>query len=112
MLTKDYKRIKKTPSYHVLEGPALMSVQVLPLETKELIKEQYELFYIDIDNQYGKSWGDEFRKNFSGIINYMMAKDNSHLLPKLSKETKSLDAIRNQNLALVIPWLAKILENA
>ena len=110
LLTKDYKRIKKTPSYHVLEGPNSMSVQVLPIETKELIKEQYELFYTDIDIQYGKSWGDEFRKNFSGIINYMMAKDASHLLPKLAKETLSLDHIRHQNIADVIPWLHDILK--
>ena len=87
-----------------------MSVQVLPIETKELIKEQYELFYTELDIQYGKSWGDEFRKNFSGIINYMMAKDASHLLPKLAEETLSLDRIRDQNIADVIPWLHDILK--
>ena len=112
LLKKNYTRIKKSPSYHVLEGPALMSVQVLPPNIKDWIKEQYELFYIDIDNEYGKDWGDKFRKDYSGIINYMTAKDNSHLLPKLATETKSLDRIRNQDLATVIPWLAKILENA
>jgi sulfatase maturation enzyme AslB (radical SAM superfamily) len=110
LLSKNYTRIKKSPSYHVLEGPSSMSVQVLPQETKEYIRQQYELFYTEIDNLYGKGWGDEFRKNYSGIINYMMAKDNSQLLPILAKETKSLDAIRNQNIANVIPWLAKILE--
>ena len=110
LLTKNYKRIKKTPSYHVLEGPTSMSVQVLPIKIKELIKEQYELFYTDIDTQYGKSWGDEFRKNYSGIINYMMAKDASHLLPKLAEETLKLDRIRHQNIADVIPWLYEILK--
>lgn len=110
LMTKNYKRIKKTPSYHVLEGPASMSVQVLPAETKQWITDQYEEFYTKIDQLYGTAWGDEFRKNYSGIINYMMAKDTSHLLPKLAAETKSLDVIRNQKIEEVIPWLAKILE--
>ena len=111
LFEKNFKRIKKTPSYHVLEGPSYMSIQVLPANTKEYIKSEYELFYKEIDQKYGIEWGNTFRENYSGLLNYMFAKDNSHLLPKLAFETDKLDNIRGHKLADNIPWLAKILEN-
>lgn len=111
LFKKNYNRIKKIPSYHVLEGPASMSVQVLPQETKEMIKQEYEKFFQDIDQEFGNMWSTEFRKSYAGIINYMMASNKSELLGKLAKETKSLDKIRNQNVEEIIPWLAQILKN-
>jgi sulfatase maturation enzyme AslB (radical SAM superfamily) len=110
LLEKDYKRIKKTPSYHVLEGPSPMSIQVLPLHIKEEIRSTYENFYKEIDQKYGVDWGNTFRNNYNGLLNYMFAKDNSHLLPKLAVETNKLDDIRGHKLTNYIPWLAKILE--
>lgn len=42
---------------------------------------------------------------FESAINYMMATDNSSLLPKFWEKTNQLDAIRNENILAVIPEL-------
>jgi sulfatase maturation enzyme AslB (radical SAM superfamily) len=110
LLNKKYTRIKNIPSYHVLESPSSMSIQVLPIETKQFIKEQYQLFYDKIDQIHGTSIGDRIKLAFNGIITYMFAKDNSHLLSSLSEKTKSLDVIRNQKISDIIPWLSDILD--
>jgi hypothetical protein len=109
LLEKNFKRIKRIPSYHMLEGPDYMSVQVLPSETKEYIKEQYEIFYKEVDAAYSTIWGDWFRTNYQGIINYMFSEDKSYLLPKLKYSTTKLDNLRGNDLAVQIEWLAKIL---
>ena len=109
LLEKNFKRFKRIPSYHMLEGPNYMSVQVLPIETKEYIKQQYEIFYKEIDESYSVVWGDWFRTNYQGILNYMFAEDKSYLLPKLKYSTTKLDNLRGNDLATQIKWLAKIL---
>jgi sulfatase maturation enzyme AslB (radical SAM superfamily) len=110
LLEKGFTSIKRTPSYHMLEGPNFMSVQVLPIEAKHYIKDQYELFYKEIDQKYSSSWGDWFRTNYAGILNYMFAEDRSSLLPQLKYSTTQLDELRNDKLDNHIKWLAKILQ--
>jgi hypothetical protein len=41
-------------------------------------------------------------------INFMMATDNTHLLPKFWSTTQKLDLIRNENILDVIPELAAL----
>jgi hypothetical protein len=87
-----------------------MSVQVLPLEIKNNIKTQYDLFVQNINDTMGDKWAEYCRNNFSGILNYMFETDKSYLLPKLAKDTYKLDALRDQKLVDVIPWLDDILK--
>jgi len=110
LLSKKYSRIKQIPSYHVLEGPSHMSIQVLPKETKDYIKKQYELFFLDIEKEYGAEIASYFIISLNGIINYMYAQDKSYLLTKLANDTEKLDNIRNQKIQGVIPWLSDILK--
>jgi hypothetical protein len=42
---------------------------------------------------------------FESAINFMMATDNSHLLPKFWEKTSQLDTIRNESMLAVIPEL-------
>jgi hypothetical protein len=42
---------------------------------------------------------------FESAVNYMMATDNTHLIPKFWAKTTELDAIRNENILEVIPEL-------
>jgi sulfatase maturation enzyme AslB (radical SAM superfamily) len=107
---KNFNRIKVTPSYHILEGPKHMSVQVLPFETKKYIEQQYFLFYEEMEATYGHQWGHWFRKNYEGILNYMFAKDSSNLLPELKYSTELIDAKRGHKLDKNISWLYNILE--
>lgn len=90
-----------SPSFHTLVNPEWYNVQILPLETKQLIIEKYNEWY----NQ--ASWKMMLKPNFDKILSFMMQEDKSYLLPKFVEMTRSLDKIRNQNLADTVPWLAK-----
>jgi len=108
LITQPFNKVKIIPSYHVLEGPAHMSVQVLPLEVKNQIVQEYEDFYKKIA-KIDKSTAIILRKVFSGIINYMLAEDKSHLLTNLMYATEKLDKVRNQDIKNYLPWLAEII---
>jgi hypothetical protein len=69
LIEKNYTRIKRTPSYHILEGPEFMSIQVLPFESKVYIKAQYELFFNELETRYSHDFAQMVRKNFDGILN-------------------------------------------
>jgi hypothetical protein len=45
---------------------------------------------------------------FKGAIEFMMATDNSHLLPKFWSLVEDLDGVRNESLVAVVPELATI----
>jgi sulfatase maturation enzyme AslB (radical SAM superfamily) len=94
--------IRPLPSYHILNGPDYQNLTVLPIETKNWIIEQYELWFKNNENQ---------RAHYMPILKFMTSADNSHLLPKLKHQTEILDKSRNQNVSDYLPWLGKILEN-
>jgi len=110
VILKRYKNIQDMPAFHVLSSPKEMSIQVLPLETKKWITDQYEQFYIDGGKKFGPDWTQVLKHYFSGITNYMNSVDNSHLLPKLKAETLKLDNMRNHSLVDVVPWLSEIFD--
>ena len=110
LLNKRFPRFKQTPSYHMLEGPSHMCAQVLPFETKQFIEQQYESFYKEIEVSHGHQWAQLFRRNYGGIINYMYAKDSSHLLPKLKYTTNLLDNKRGHELNKTVNWLHNVLK--
>ncbi len=91
---------RNAPSFHMLVNPEWYNVQILPLETKKMIIERYNKWYSE------DSWKMAFKSNFDKILDYMMQEDRSHLIPTFIEITRSLDRIRNQNLANTIPWLA------
>lgn len=91
-----------SPSFHTLVNPEWYSVQILPLETKKDIIEKYNEWYQQAD------WKMALKPKFDKILEYMMQEDKSHLLPKFIEMTRSLDKLRNQNLANTLPWLAKV----
>jgi sulfatase maturation enzyme AslB (radical SAM superfamily) len=111
LLNKKYKRFTKIITFHMLEGPKFMSVQVLPYEWKLFVKEKYEEFFTELDESVDREFGDYYRNHFDGIFNYMFAEDKSDLLPKLKEHTMKLDQLRNLNLDDYVPWLSKILKN-
>ena len=47
---------------------------------------------------------------FQGAIEFMMATDNSHLLPKFWSLVEDLDGVRNESLQAVVPELEQIAE--
>jgi len=111
LLSKEYKIIGNIPVFHMLDGPHRYSVQVLPKDVKKKITKTYENYYNRVKSKFGITISREIESTYSGIINYMNLEDKSNLLPKLADSTYRLDAIRNQQLADVIPWLDEILKN-
>jgi len=100
---KNYYRIRNIPSYHMLDGPPWLNVQVLPKEAKTYIEEYYEDWLSQNDN-------DAWTKQLREIIAHMWAKDLTQYLPKLRHHTLVLDRRRKQNGREYLPWLFDILD--
>ena len=111
LLEKKYTNIDAVPSFHMLEGPEYLNVQALPSETKQLVVEEYEKFFNELETNHSRKRSLFFRRRYSGILTHMMSGDLSDRLPKLKIATQKVDELRNQSLAKTIPWLAKILDN-
>lgn len=110
LLEKKYTNIISLPSFHMLEGPQYMNVQALPLETKNIVKQEYENFFDELESTHEKKISLFFRRALSGIITHMMSADLSDKLPQLKIATQKIDELRDQNLSQTIPWLADILD--
>lgn len=100
---QNYLRIKVVPSYHMLEGPPWLNVQVLPVSAKQFIEYRLQKWIAQNPNPF---WA----KQVSEIIAHMWAKDLSQYLPKLKHHTLILDQTRNQNGREYLPWLFGILD--
>lgn len=110
LVKNETNNLQGMPSFHVLHNPDYMSVQVLPIETKQWIVAQYENFFVEAETKYSKDWAEAFRRCYAGILSFMMGTDKTHLLPVLKEKTIMLDKLRNQDLSLIAPWLYKILK--
>jgi len=110
LLSKNYHKIVNIPSFHMLEGPDYLNVQVLPLEVKIKILNEYENFYQEIDKVYNKKISLRIKGKFQGIISHMFSKDRSKSLSKLKIVTERMDKLKNQSLSETIPWLHEILQ--
>lgn len=99
---------------HLLYIPTFLSVQILPKEDKQEIRELFGSFksYLQENhtsdpsffttNPYG--W-----RRWEAILNHMDAQDNSHLLPGFKEYVNKLDAIRGLEAKKVFPELAHLL---
>jgi organic radical activating enzyme len=88
---------------NILQDPAYLRIDVASAEYKEKLKEKYQehLTWLRPLDQLQRA-----TVGFESAINYMMATDNSDLLPKFWTKTQELDAIRNENVLNIIPELA------
>jgi sulfatase maturation enzyme AslB (radical SAM superfamily) len=113
LIQKNYKNITNVPAFHMLVGPAHMSIQVLPNYIKKDIERKYIKFYEEMDIKFGwnRRLGKELHVIYSSIINFMNLKDESHLIPDLKNSIQSVDSIRDQKLETTIPWLYDVLES-
>jgi hypothetical protein len=99
---------------HLLYIPTFLSIQILPKEEKQEIRDQYmsfkgwlhDWYTTDTDfwniNPYG--W-----RRWEAILNHMDSADNSHLLPGFKEYVNKLDKIRGLEAKKVFPELAHLL---
>lgn len=87
---------------NILQDPAYFRIDVLSQKFKEEIKAKWEdhLAWLKPKDHLTRA-----TTGFESAINFMMADDKSHLLPKFWDRTNKLDKIRNESLLGAIPEL-------
>jgi len=114
--TEDIKGIKAgggLVNMHLLYIPTFLSVQILPKEDKEEIRDLFSKFkgWLELNHDSAGFWdvNPYGWRRWEAILNHMDAQDNSHLLPGFKEYVNKLDAIRGVNAKDVFPELAHLL---
>jgi hypothetical protein len=87
---------------NILQDPTYLRIDIAPIKYKQRIRVAYEehlAWLRPLDPLQRATVG------FESAVNYMMATDNSALLPKFWSKTLELDAVRKENILEVIPEL-------
>ena len=90
---------------NILQDPAYLRIDIAPMKYKQRIRVAYEehlAWLRPLDSLQRATVG------FESAVTYMMATDNTSLLPKFWAKTRELDAIRKENILEVIPELAAL----
>jgi sulfatase maturation enzyme AslB (radical SAM superfamily) len=90
---------------NILQGPEYYRIDMLPLHLKEKFKQEFEehIKWLEPIDTIHRAVG-----GFKGAIEFMMATDNSHLLPRFWEQTTDLDWSRKESLISVVPELKEI----
>lgn len=93
---------------NILQGPAEYRIDILPSQTKQLIRATFEshIRWLQDKDPINRATG-----GFEAAINFMMTTDNSHLIPEFWKTTHEVDQARNECLIDVIPELDALLND-
>ena len=80
---------------------------MLPADLKEKFKQEFEahIAWLEPQDRIQRAVG-----GFRGAIEFMMATDNTHLLPSFWNKVGDLDWSRNESLLAVVPELEAIAE--
>jgi sulfatase maturation enzyme AslB (radical SAM superfamily) len=90
---------------NILQGPKEYRIDLLPLDLKEKFRLEFEqhIRWLEPIDGIQRAVG-----GFRGAIEFMMATDNSHLLPSFWETVNDLDWSRSENLVDVVPELKAI----
>ena len=94
---------------NILQDPPWYRVDIAPMQYKQRLRMKLE------EHLEWLKPHDKLRRAITGFesaINYMMATDNSHLIPKFWEKTNQLDKIRKEKLLDNIPELEALNENS
>jgi len=92
---------------NILQGPDSYRIDMLPMEIKLRFKQEFEqhIEWLQDKDPIHRAIG-----GFEGAITFMMATDNSHLLPNFWKTVNDLDWSRSESLLSVVPELEAIVQ--
>ena len=87
---------------NILQDPAYLRIDIAPIKYKQRVRVTYEehLAWLRPQDPLNRA-----TVGFESAINFMMATDNSALIPKFWSKTLELDAIRNEQVLNTIPEL-------
>jgi hypothetical protein len=90
---------------NILQGPREYRIDLLPQAIKLEFKQQFEehVEWLRSRDTIQRAVG-----GFEGAVKFMMATDNTALLPKFWKNMQDLDRIRNESILDSIPELAAL----
>lgn len=89
---------------HVAHSPDTACIQTLPLEMKQLVREQYDNFKDWLINEDLPQHVEHGAMSIlNNIVAFMMKEDKSHKWDWFCTYTKQLDKLRNQNILDVVP---------
>ena len=93
---------------NILQGPDYYRIDMLPMPIKLEFKQQFEqhIEWLQDKDTIQRAIG-----GFQGAIAFMMATDNSHLLPDFWNTVNDLDWSRNEDLLSMVPELKAIAEH-
>lgn len=93
---------------NILQGPDYYRIDMLPMPIKLEFKQQFEqhIEWLQDKDTIQRAIG-----GFQGAIAFMMATDNSHLLPDFWNTVNDLDWSRNEDLLSIVPELKAIAEH-
>lgn len=109
--SKNWKNFDVLPQGQVLDNPSWMSVQVLPLRTKDKIAAKYRRFMDEKTVHLAPEIREVLRRKLEYIVNYMNEKDGSREFKIFLRRTDQLDRIRNQNFRRTLPELYALLQD-
>jgi sulfatase maturation enzyme AslB (radical SAM superfamily) len=87
---------------NILQDPAHLRIDIATAEYKQKINSKFQdhLAWLRPQDTLNRA-----TVGFESAINFMMATDNSSLIPKFWTKTQELDSIRNESVLTVIPEL-------
>lgn len=92
---------------NILQGPDNYRIDMLPMDIKLKFKQEFEqhIEWLKDKDPIQRAIG-----GFQAAITFMMATDNSHLLPAFWTTVNDLDWSRNESLLSVVPELESIVQ--
>ena len=87
---------------NILQDPAYLRIDIAPIKYKQRIRQAYaeHLDWLRPLDPLNRA-----TVGFESAVNFMMATDNSALIPKFWAKTNELDQIRNENVLATMPEL-------
>jgi organic radical activating enzyme len=92
---------------NILQGPNEYRIDMLPMPIKLKFKQEFEdhIEWLRDQDPIQRAVG-----GFEGAVTFMMATDNSHMLPDFWRQVNEIDWSRKESLLSVVPELEQIIE--
>jgi len=92
---------------NILQGPEYYRIDILPQSLKDEVKAKYEehITYIMRDDHLKRA-----TNGFKSAIDFMMATDNTALIPEFNRVMSNLDKARSESFYGTFPELKQMLE--
>jgi len=99
----DQEFISGLDKFHVnpVMEPPLLSLQILPIETKKMLTTQYRI-HVDMLKKYGHN---AVANDFESLMTFMNSEDRQDLIKPFLHKMETLDIIRNEDFFKTFPEL-------